>query len=254
MPELLARYIEWGDALWEFGSLQPWKDKTAFAKIEITREEYALAQQALYDECMAHQDHQLRRLVERLKAEGEWKNTLLIVASDSGYPAGGYRLMEPMEVDAPYFHPFATRIPLMFIWPERIQAGVRFSDSVSMIDVLPTVLELAGLPMPEIMQGQSLVPLLLDEGDWKARPVIIDMIAVEYTTGHLIGSIEVIDGRWGASLCINPVSPGKAPPARGYVADGLTGHYERKEELALYDLWNDPFCTKLMNEEQSIPI
>jgi hypothetical protein len=72
---------------------------------------------------------------------------------------------------------------------------------------------------------------------------------VEFTTGHLIGSIEVIDGRWGASLCINPVSPGNAPPARGRHGDGLDAHYERKEELVLYDLWNDPFCTKLVNEE-----
>ena len=39
---------------------------------------------------------QIGRLVENLKARGEWQNTLLVVTADHGYPAGSHRLMEPM--------------------------------------------------------------------------------------------------------------------------------------------------------------
>ena len=42
---------------------------------------------SLYDESMAHQDYQIGRLVERLKAAGEWENTLLIVAADHSVTA-----------------------------------------------------------------------------------------------------------------------------------------------------------------------
>ena len=246
-PELRAAYIQWERELREVGG---WRDRAAYEKVGISIEQHALAQQGLYDEGMAHQDHQLGQLVARLKAAGEWENTLLIIASDHGYPAGSHRHMEPMQQGAPYLHPFATRIPLIFIWPNHIPAGQRFTEAVSMIDVLPTVLDLVGLPLPEVMQGQSLAPLLVQRGNWEPRPVIIDMFALEFDTGQLIGSIEVIDGRWGASLSINPVSPGEAPPNRARHGDALDSHYTRTEPLLVYDLWSDPYLQHPVNGER----
>ena len=70
-------------------------------------------------------------------------------------------------------------------------------------------MELAGLPLPEVIQGQSLAPLLLGEGGWETRPVILDEFFVVPDTGELTGQIEVIDGRWGASLEINPCPAGE---------------------------------------------
>ena len=106
-----------------------------------------------------------------------------------------------------------------------------------MIDMLPTILDLADLSMPEVMQGQSLAPLLLGEAGWEPRPVILDEFVVDGDTGEFRGRIEVVDGRWGASLEINP-------------------HPETPEEerrpvpLLLYDLWNDPFCVSSLHEER----
>ena len=62
----------------------------------------------------------------------------------------------------------------MFVWPGRIAGGQRFSQPVSMLDMLPTILDLVDLPMPEVMMGQSLAPLLRGEGGWEPRPVILD--------------------------------------------------------------------------------
>jgi arylsulfatase A-like enzyme len=106
-----------------------------------------------------------------------------------------------------------------------------------MIDVLPTILDLTGLPMPEVMQGQSLAPLLLGKEGWEPRPVIFDQFNVDRNTGEFRGSIEVIDGRWGASLEINP-DPERPP------------EQQRPVPLLLYDLWNDPFCLRSLHEEQ----
>ena len=71
----------------------------------------------------------------------------------------------------------------LFVWPGHIVGGQRFREPVvSMIDVLPTVLDLVGLPTPEVMQGQSLAPLLLGEGgEWEPRPVILDEFDVDET-------------------------------------------------------------------------
>ena len=97
-----------------------------------------------------------------------------------------------------------------------------------MVDVLPTLLD---LPMPEVMQGASLAPLLLGEGGWEPRPVILDEFTVDRRSGELVGELAVIDGRWGASLEINP-------------------RQSRPVPLLLYDLWNDPMCLHSVHEER----
>ncbi len=104
-----------------------------------------------------------------------------------------------------------------------------------MVDVLPTVLDLVGLPRPEVMQGQSLEPLLLGEEGWEPRPVILDEFEVVQETGEFRGRIEVIDGRWGASLEINP-DPEQEPEE------------QRPVPLLVYDLWADPLCLHSLHE------
>ncbi len=246
-PDEREEYFRWDEALQEAGG---YHDLKAYGKVGTTKERFALAQQALYDECMAHQDYQLRRLVERLKATGDWANTILIVTSDHGYPAGSSRLMEPMELGAPYFHPFATRIPLIVVWPGHIPPGGRFAEPVSLIDLLPTVLELAGLPAPQLAQGRSLARALLDNVEPEPRAVIIDMPSTDLETGELIGTIEVVDGRWGASLVISSRDPGEIPEQVSEHLDGLDSHYGRSQQLVIYDLLQDPFCTRPANEER----
>jgi arylsulfatase A-like enzyme len=219
-----------------------------FERAGVNRVAYAAAQRDVYDEGMAHQDYQIGRLVERLKARGEWEHTLLIVAADHSVGAANQdwgilmhdTLPSAWEVSdprTPMFRSGVSRIPLIVVWPERIAAGQRFSDPVSMIDMLPTILDLVDLPMPQVMQGQSLAPLLLGEAGWEPRPVILDEFAVDGTTGEFRGRIEVVDGRWGASLEINPDPEG--PPER-----------RRPTPLLLYDLWNDPMAVYPLNDER----
>jgi arylsulfatase A-like enzyme len=221
----------------------PWGD--AFEKAGVDRVAYFTARRDLYTECMAHQDHQIGRLVERLKATGEWENTLLIIAADHGAGAGSsdydIAVMDPLPPRwGPQFRPGITRIPMILVWPGRIPPGQRFREPVSMIDMLPTILDLVDLPMPEVMQGHSLAPLLLGDDGWVPRPVILDESWENATTGRLWAMIEVIDGRWGASLEIDqdPEEDEDPPEDR------------RPVPLLIYDLWNDPYCLKSLHEER----
>jgi arylsulfatase A-like enzyme len=252
-PELRETYYEWDRQLRAAGGISP-NDRrrgvysAAFEKTGISRLAYYDARRGLYDENLAHNDYQIGQLVERLKAEGEWKHTLFIVAADHGsHSQQALGLLDslpprwaerPRSSRAPMFRSSVTRIPLIVVWPERIAPGQRFSHSVSMIDVLPTLLDLAGLPRPAVMQGQSLVPLLLGEEGWEPRPVILDEFEVDQETGELSGLIEVIDGRWGASLEINP-DPEQEPEE------------QRPVPLLLYDLWMDPLCLNSLHEERT---
>jgi arylsulfatase A-like enzyme len=211
-------------------------DSAALAKAGIDPVMHFHARRGLYDEAMAHQDYQLGQLVKRLKALGEWEHTLLIVAADHGPGAAGLRDPTSTAYD-PMFRRWVTRVPLLIVWPGRIAGGQRFSQPVSMIDVLPTILDLVGLPMSEVMQGQSLAPLLFGEEGWEPRPVILDEFHADDETGELRGVIEVVDGRWGASLEINP-DPDARPKS------------QRTVPLLLYDLWNDPYTQHSLHEER----
>ncbi len=244
-PKDRETYHDWEKRLREAGTHNPYSD--VYERNGIDRPSHAELHRGLYDESMAHNDHQIGRLVEGLERSGEWENTLLIVAADHGYVAASYRVMDPLppkwaygaEGSIPFFNSHLTSIPMIFIWPGHIAPGQRFSEPVSMIDLLPTVLDLAGLAPAELAQGHSLAPLLLGEGSWQSRPVILDEFTVDPTSGELRGTLEVVDGRWGASLEINP------EPADEEIADDM----RRPSPLLLYDLWDDPFTLQSLHVE-----
>lgn len=243
-PERRKLLDQWEHTLRGEDGLSDFRDDD-FGEAGINRFSFFNGKRGLFDETMAHQDHQLGRLVERLKASSEWENTLLIIAADHGVAASSWdHAIGLLESSPPRWGPMfrtgATHVPMIFVWPGHIPPGQRFSERVSMIDVLPTILDLAELPMPEVMQGQSLAPLLLGNQGWEPRPVIIDEFYQDRNTGKFLGRIEVLDGRWGASLEINEDPENDDRPAED----------RRPVSLLLYDLWNDPLCVKSLHEER----
>ena len=63
---------------------------------------------------------------------------------------------------------------------------------------------------------------------------------MDWDTNELRGVIEVIDGRWGASLEINPNPDEEEVPPED----------RRPVPLLLYDLWNDPYCLRSLHERR----
>ena len=205
-----------------------------FEKAGIDRKAYFDGVRDAYDEAMAYADLQLGYLVAQLKARGEWENTVLIVTADHGdWPGLGLFDSDP-AARVPYFNPYLTRVPLVVTWPAKIAAGQRFRDPVSLIDLLPSVLDLTEQSGPDHLQGQSLAPLLLGRPGWQPRPVLLDETNVDPKTGEVTGALEIVDGRWGASLAI---TQGAAKAEDG-------------PRLLLYDLWNDPYCLRSLHRER----
>jgi arylsulfatase A-like enzyme len=245
-PQQRETFHEWKRTLAKASEHDnPWPNLTqyppaVFKKTGISRVALFDAARSLYDETMAHNDYQIGKLVERLKASGEWEHTLLIIAADHGidYGLGIFDQLPPF-MGSPLFRSCRTRIPMIIIWPERIAPGQRFSQPVSMIDMLPTILDLAGIEQAEHAQGQSLAPLLLGRQGWDPRPVIFDEFYVDWDTGEISGLIEMIDGKWGASLWIKPSHGDDEKPPE-----------QVRPDLLLYDIWNDPYCLHSLHEER----
>lgn len=202
---------------------------------------YSQISRKLYDETMAQQDHTIGELVERIKERGEWENTLLIVAADHGHSAAGLPLLDQRhpKYNEPLLAAQVSRIPMIFVWPGKIPPGRRLTQPVSMIDMLPTILDLLDLPDVEITQGQSLAPLLLGKLGWTHRPVVFDEFNI--VGDYFFGTIEVIDGRWGASLLIDTRPDEKKSP----------WDRARPAPLLIFDVWEDQHAFKSLHEERS---
>jgi uncharacterized sulfatase len=82
------------------------------------------------------------------------ENTLIIFTSDNGMPF-------PRAKASLYAH--GVRMPLVLAWDEEINEMRVIKDPVNLIDLAPTLLELAGAEIPEQMTGRSLAPVILDK-------------------------------------------------------------------------------------------
>lgn len=130
----------------------------------------ALLRNAYHASVHSLDDLHLRPLLRHLREQGLMENTLLIVTSDHGEEIaehGGH------EHDSPYG--VVRDVPLLMVWPGVIPAGTIVFKPVSLLDLTPTVLDLAGLPAPEVVQGLSLRPLLDgSHGFFPDRDFLID--------------------------------------------------------------------------------
>ena len=121
---------------------------------------------------VAFSDAQMARLGAFLASAGLDGNTLVVFAGDHGEGLGDHG-----EVDhGLLLYQTTVQVPLILAGPGAgAVAGSRRPEVVSLVDVLPTVAELAGLPVPAAVQGRSLAPLLRG-GSFEERPVIAETV------------------------------------------------------------------------------
>lgn len=157
---------------------------------------------AIYDSTISYNDQQLGRLLDQLKALGVAKDTLVVITADHGeelWDEGGFGHSHSLK-------DFVTRVPLLMHYPPRLRAGVRVPQAVGSVDVMPTILETLGLPIPDNVQGQPLGRLIADPDggqpraaivtrygkDWALRLARFKLIALRDTPAKLY---EFVDGQ-----------------------------------------------------------
>jgi len=100
----------------------------------------------LYDGEVAYADAQLGRLLGFLERQGLQGRTLVVVTSDHGEGLGDHGEEEHMM----FLYDSTLRVPLLLSWPGVLPAGARIGGQFRSVDVLPTVLDLLGLPTPPV--------------------------------------------------------------------------------------------------------
>ncbi|PIZ43523.1 MAG: hypothetical protein COY42_15670 [Armatimonadetes bacterium CG_4_10_14_0_8_um_filter_66_14] len=103
-------------------------------------------------------DDQLGRLLSGLEDRGILDDTLLVFTADHGDLCGAHRTAGGKAIWA--FYDEIVRAPLFLHWPKGIAAGRRVQTMVNNVDLMPTLLDYAGLPVPAQCQGLSLRPFV----------------------------------------------------------------------------------------------
>ncbi|MFC1658048.1 sulfatase [Candidatus Omnitrophota bacterium] len=123
------------------------------AEDNITDPNYYISQ---YDGAIAYLDAQIGRLLESLEDIGLDKNTLIIVTADHGEMLGEHNIyfthQKGYEED--------IRVPLIIRFTKLLPQDRAINRQVSLIDLAPTILEIAGLGKPSYMQGESLLAFI----------------------------------------------------------------------------------------------
>ncbi len=107
---------------------------------------------------VTHLDHNVGRIVDAIEAAGLAQKTVFVITSDHGDYLGDHNLTG--KSGRPYDG--ALRIPLILSGPG-VPSGKRIEELVEIVDVMPTLLDLGGLPSTKGMQGSSLAPVMRGE-------------------------------------------------------------------------------------------
>ncbi|MEE0419126.1 MAG: arylsulfatase [Lachnospiraceae bacterium] len=117
--------------------------------------------QAGYYACITHLDHQIGRLIQALVEHGLYENTLILFTSDHGEELCDHHYFRKSR---PYQG--STHIPLLICGNEKLLPGIQPGSVCSSVaelrDVMPTILDFAGAPIPDTVDGASLLPLTSD--------------------------------------------------------------------------------------------
>jgi arylsulfatase A-like enzyme len=165
-----------------------------------------------YYRVLSSVDENVGRLLDALDRDGLAENTIVVYTSDNGFFLGEHGLFDKRLMYEP-----SIRVPMLVRFPARVRAAAADrSHMILNVDIAPTLLELAGVPVPTWMHGRSMVPILTGQATAPWRDAFLYEY-YEYPAEHCVRKHRgVRTARWK-----------------------LIHFWEQPQEWELYDLASD---------------
>lgn len=136
-----------------------------------------------YLACISYADDCIGKIVDALEKSPERDNTIVVFGGDHGWHLG-----EKMRYRKFSLWERSCRVPMIIVAPGITKPGTSCSKPVSLLDLYPTLVSLAGLPANPANEGNDITPLLKDpETDWSNKPSITTLAQNEHS---------ICDGRY----------------------------------------------------------
>ena len=179
-----------------------------------------------YYATISHLDYQVGEMVKNMEQLGLKDNTLIIFLSDNGYHLGNHGLGNKITM-----HEESVRVPMFINWSQLPVKGKRSGSLVSSLDLYPTLLDLAGGPLPNHIMGKSLLPIFKDENAKVRDLVFSECVGVGAKPGE--GHRMVRSVKWK------------------YILTGKNEEFLYNQDKDPYELTNskeDPELTNILKE------
>ncbi len=236
-PEFIDRYMDRDLPLLEVTEAELASQPRAFRQLRVhntqvdhdsvvhmlnpTREQRHL-QRAYYLANVSMIDQKVGEIMDTLEQRGYLDNAVVVFTSDHGDCLTDHGHSQKWTM-----YEQITRVPMIVWSPDRYRAGRVVDGLVQQMDIGPTLLDLAGVDVPETMEAQSLTPVL-EESDWQPR----EYVYAEHGRDGILDSTDfmtmVRDERWKLV------------------------HFVDEDDGQLFDLHNDPDeLVNLWNDDAS---
>ncbi len=203
-------------------------------------------------------DEAVGMLMDSLRTSGKAQNTLIVYLGDHG---AQFSRGKATNYEA------GLRIPFMMAWPGKIPQGRQEEELVSAIDLLPTILSVADIDIPDHLPGQSLIPLL-DDGALQQPRSYIFAGGAGSAAFYYYPCRSVRDDRFKlihnllherenpkfSAYAFRMYGTGTLPSELEGAPDHVVQGYEtwrNPPEFELYDLQNDPYEFRNLSADEN---
>jgi len=166
--EVLAEVYDWVENQAQqkfFTWIHLYDPHTPYDPPEPYKSQYGGTRYSLYDGEIAYIDQLMGEFRNFMEEKGLWEKTLIIFTADHGESLGEHK----ESAHGFFIYDSAVRVPLIVRFPGAKLAGRTIQNQVRSIDILPTVLNAVGGNIPESVQGNSFLPLLLGQEEESDR-------------------------------------------------------------------------------------
>lgn len=165
-------------------------------------------------------------------------NTIVVFTSDHGDMMGAHQIVAKCLM-----YQEAIRVPFMIRLPGQTK-GRRVQGPVSQVDVVPTLLDLMGQPVPSSLQGKSLRPWIEHPERLHNEPVVVEWNGPNNGLGDVLGSVQIPD--WMTAMATpEQIRAATVDPVRTILSpDGWKLNCSPLGEHELYNLTDDPGETR----------
>lgn len=172
------------------GPLEPGTDIARIREMELNESDMEYLH-ALYDSEIAFTDEHIGRVLDHLRSKGQLKNTLVVLTTDHGeefdergYIGHGHELFNE-----------AINVPLILKYPKDFsrspEAGSIVEETVSLVDLFPTILDVLGLEVGHEIEGRSLLASPAEPGTAQ-RPAFSQNSRLKEVNAVVVGDLKLV--------------------------------------------------------------
>ena len=209
--------------LWDFIPKSAISKRYEAFGFELGKENHPLRREYMqaYHACVSFIDAQLGLVIESLKKNGLWEETVVVFTSDHGYHLGDHFIWGKVTL-----FDVGARVPFIVRAPGLSKSGATSEAMVELIDVYPTLADVAGLKAPDHLQGASLRPLLSHPDRLGKKKYAYSVVSRGPKLGYALRNQNWRYGKWPDGEELYDLR--KDPQEKSNLAHGK-GHKERLE-------------------------